>query len=162
MFSAASSEEGPARIIDLTMRRCSLLCVAIALAASACSTGPESRSIELTFANADCTYAGPRNLTPGIVEITFQNFSEAGAWVVLVRIDSGRTVEEFEDWTLTSPGAGLPGFVVAEWTTTNRNGIDASSSVTDEVDLRGGRYAMACGSVTPDLGYFAAGLVIEE
>ncbi len=151
----------PLAYFGLPMRRWSTLCAAFALIAAACSTGPESRSIELTFEGDECSYVGPTRLTPGPVHITFENLSAGRVWVVLVRLDSGRSVEEFEDWTDTAPGAGLPGFVTTRWTTGDRNGIDASRSVAEETELVAGTYAMACGSVAPDLGYFASGLEVE-
>jgi hypothetical protein len=166
------------------MRRWLVACAAVAVSASACTSTAETgldddevevvpstfpvenrrshRSLELAFDGAECIYDGPANLSSGPIEISFENLTDGRAWVHLVRLDGDRTVEDFKDWFDTIPGGGLPGWTFLVWYGGEGLEVEGGVFVAGEVEVFPGAYGMVCGSVNPDLGYFASGLVVED
>lgn len=142
------------------MSRIGIRLALVALLAAGCSQGPEDRSLDLTLeVGLECVYQGPDALTSGLITISFDNPMKVPTWVHFVRLAEGRTVEEFEERFDTIPGGGLPGWSTLIWRFLI---VEPETAVTDQLDLDEGLYAMVCGTVSPDRGFFAAGLTVKD
>lgn len=132
----------------------------VAVLAAACSQGSEDRSLDLTLeVGPECVYQGPDTLASGPATISFENPMKVPTWVHLVRLAEGRTVEEFEERFVTIPGGGLPEWSTLIW---RYQIVDRETTITDQPYLDEGLYAMVCGTVSPDQGYFAAGVTVRD
>jgi hypothetical protein len=124
------------------------------------TSGAEARSLNLTLESGPkCIYQGPDALTSGSITISFDNPMKASAWVHFVRLDEGRSIEEFAEWWDTLLGGGLPSWTSLVW---RFEEVEPRTTITEQLDIYGGLYGMVCGTVSPDRGYYAAGLTVKE
>lgn len=117
----------------------------------------ESRVLKLTFDGEQCLYEGPSELSPGEVEIGFENLSAERVWFDFVRLDDDKTIQDVLDYQ-ASRRVGRPSFVSGVWSPT----LSAGSSSTGHMAvLEPGLHVLVCGTSTPYVGYFGAGLTVE-
>lgn len=142
------------------MRRIGIVISSMALVLAACAHAEEDRSISIAIESGPrCVYQGPDALRSGPVALTFDNPLKVPTWVHFVRLDEGRSVEEFADRFDTIPGGGLPGWSTLVW---GFLVVDPETTITGEADLYEGLYGMVCGTVSPDRGFFAGGLKVDD
>lgn len=133
---------------------------ATALLVAACDQGVVDRSLEVALESGPaCSYQGPDALTPGEVILTFVNPMKVKTWVHFVKLEEGRSSGEFAERFENSPGAGLPVWSTLLW---GPRVVEPETTVRGGVEVDEGVYALVCGLVDPDRGFFAGELTVEN
>ena len=146
----------------LHMRLAMSLALAALVTIIACSAGAEDRSLSLKIESGpECSYDGPNEVRAGNIHIVFDNPSKVPTFIYLVRLDDGRSVEEFINHIETVSRGGLP--ELPEWAELlwNSEAVGPETTVAEEIDVREGVYAMACGPLSAGRAWFAADLTVE-
>ena len=104
--------------------------------AASTSDGPQ-----LTFTGSDCVYAGPEEVTAGVVSVELVNDSDGSANVFVGLLEEGRTVQDVSD----DIGV-VSGNVVPAWITDMGTQVPASAGETIrwESSLAAGQYVTTC------------------
>jgi len=118
--------------------------------------GSDSRLLQLTFDDEQCTYEGPSELSAGEIEIVYHNESSEVIWFAFDRLDEGRTAQDMIDHIVDE--AGPPSWTVGVWFQ-GRISANASSIPTPRT-LQPGLHTLVCGTWTPNQGYFGGELAV--
>ena len=118
----------------------------------------DSRLLQLTFNDEQCTYDGPSVLSAGEVEIVYHNESSKGIWFDFTRLEEGRTTQELIDYVADPSGVGPPSWVVGVFSVYRipPNGDSVSAMRT----LVPGLHVLVCGTYSPYQGYFGSELTV--
>ena len=123
------------------------------------SVSEQGDTPQLTFDGTDCTYAGPAEVTDGVVVVELVNTSDDTANVTVWKIDEGYTVDEaVEALGTRDPRAAAPSWL------SDMGGVppaDPGETIAWEGDLDAGEYALLCQqhALVP---WFGSGLTVVE
>jgi hypothetical protein len=127
------------------------------------SVSEEVDTPQLTFDGTDCTYAGPAEVTEGVVVVEFVNTIDANAegvtlaGLAVLKIDEGYTVDDVVE-SFDDPGQAFP-----VWLSDMGSAIpaDAGETTAWEGNLDAGEYALLCQqhALVP---WFGSGLTVVE
>jgi len=109
------------------------------------SVSEEADAAQLTFDGTACTYAGPAEVTAGVVVVELTNTSDAGAAIGVFMIDEGYTVDDLAAY-LDDP-ANLAGGAGPEWVISEEAGFPRAGrgeTIAWEGSLDAGEYVLTC------------------
>ena len=126
------------------------------------SVSEEVDTPQLTFDGTDCTYAGPAEVTDGVVVVELVNTSDDGANVAVVKLDEGYTVDDVDEWfddPTTAAGGGAP------WLS-DAGGVgapaDPGETIAWERNLDAGEYVLMCTQSRVFVPWVGSGLTVVE
>ena len=109
------------------------------------SVSEEADTAQLTFDGTACTYAGPAEVTAGVVGVELTNTSDAGAAIGVFTMDEGYTADDLAEY-LDDP-ANLAGGAGPEWVISEEAGFPRAGTgetIAWEGSLDAGEYALTC------------------
>ena len=115
---------------------------------------------QLTFDGTDCTYAGPAEVTDGVVVVELVNTSDDGANVSVVKLDEGYTADDVAEYIDDTSNAAAPPWVSDMGRTVPR--ADPGETIAWEGDLDAGEYVLMCTQSRVFAPWFGSGLTVVE
>ena len=93
----------------------------------------------------DCTYAGPAEVTEGVVVVEFVNTSDDNAGLVVFKIDEGYTADDVAEYWADPSVAAFPPWANTDMGSGGVAGAEAGETIAWEAVLDAGEYALLCG-----------------
>ena len=120
---------------------------------TATTVSDEVDTPQLTWDGTDCTYAGPAEVTDGVVVVELVNTSDDDANVGVLKIDEGYTNDDVVEWFDDPENAALPSWL-SDMGTGGAVRAEPGETIAWEGALDAGEYALGC---TTPIGSSAGG-----
>lgn len=111
----------------------------------------------------DCTYAGPAEVTVGVVVVEFVNTSDGNANVGVTKIDEGYTADDVAEHFADPAVAAFPPWANTDMGTGGVLRAEPGETIAWEAVLDAGEYALLCGAPRVRAQpWFGSGLTVVE
>ena len=119
-----------------------------------------ARTLELSFSGERCTYHGPTELSPGPVELLFNNNADGLAAVNFHRLLEGKTIQDVIEYHGDEPTSKLRPSWAEELGTWKE--IESGEQHRWEGELEEGNYFMVCANMMPFGVWLGTGITVDE
>ncbi len=111
----------------------------------------------------DCTYAGPAEVTDGVVVVEFVNTSDDNANVVVMKIDEGHTADDLAEHFADPSVAAFPPWANTDMGTGGVLRAEPGETIAWEAVLDAGEYGLLCSQRSVRAQpWFGSGLTVVE
>ena len=133
------------------------------------SVSEQGDTPQLTFDGTDCTYAGPAEVTEGVVVVEFVNTIDANAegvtlaGLAVLKIDEGYTADDVAEHWADPAVAAAPSWANTDMGSGGVLRAEPGETIAWEAVLDAGEYALLCGAPRVRAQpWFGSGLTVVE
>ena len=110
----------------------------------------------------DCTYAGPAEVTDGVVVVELVNTSDANANVLVTKLDEGYTVDDVAEYIVDPVAIAVAPSWLSDMGSGGAVRAEPGETIAWEGNLDAGEYVLMCTQSSVSLPWVGSGLTVVE
>jgi len=126
------------------------------------SVSEQGDTPQLTFDGTDCTYAGPAEVTDGVVVVELVNTSDANANVLVTKLDEGYTVDDVAEYIVDPVAIAVAPSWLSDMGSGGAVRAEPGETIAWEGNLDAGEYVLMCTQSSVSLPWVGSGLTVVE